>query len=129
MRAAALAAGVLALAVGPAAAGERFPQATFVATLSGKSPRFLNGPWRLSFFQGGRYTTEHPLNEFVARGRIVVSGRTVAFGRETGSVACKTVGRYHWAYRSGLLRFSAISDACGGREIVLTAKPFRLVAG
>ena len=125
----ALIAGVLVLTVGTAAAGAGFPQATFLATLSGKSPRFLNGPWRLSFFQGGRYTTEHPLNEFVARGRIVVSGRTVAFGRETGSVACKTVGHYHWAYKGGLLRFSAISDACGGREIVLTAKPFKLVAG
>jgi len=125
----ALVAGVLVLTVGTAAAGAGFPQATFVATLSGKSPRFLNGPWRLSFFPGGRYTTEHLLNEFVARGRIAVSGRTVAFGRETGSVACRTVGRYHWAYWSGLLRFSAISDACGGREIVLTAKPFRLVAG
>jgi hypothetical protein len=125
----ALIAGVLVLAVGTAAAGVRFPQATFVATLSGKSPRFLNEPWRLSFFQGGRYTTEHPLNELVARGRIVVSGKTVAFGRETGSVACKTVGHYHWTYKGGLLRFSAISDTCGGREIVLTAKPFKLVAG
>jgi len=125
----ALIAGVLVLTVGTAAAGAGFPQASFVGTLPRQSPRFLNGPWRLSFFQGGRYTTEHPLNEFVARGRIVVSGRTVAFGRETGSVACKTVGRYHWTYKGGLLRFSAISDACGGREIVLTAKPFKLVAG
>ena len=125
----ALVAGVLVLTVGTAAAGAGFPQATFVATLSGKSPRFLNGPWRLSFFRGGRYTTEHPLNELVARGRILVSGRTVAFGRETGSVACRTVGRYHWTYKGGLLRFSGISDACGGREIVLTAKPFKLVAG
>src|SRR5713101_7284308 len=66
----ALIAGVLVLTVGTAAAGAGFPQATFLATLSGKSPRFLNGPWRLSFFQGGRYTTEHPLNEFVARDRI-----------------------------------------------------------
>ena len=129
MRALAAVACVLVLTVGTAAAGGGFPQATFVATLSGKSPRFLNGPWRLSFFQGGRYTTEHPLNELVARGRIIVSGRTVAFGRETGSVPCKTVGHYHWTYKGGLLRFSAISDACGGREIVLTAKPFRLVAG
>jgi len=129
MRVVALATVVLAFAVSPAAAGGGFPQATFVATLSGKSPAFLNGAWRLMFLPGGRYTTEHPLNQFVARGRIAVSGATVTFGKETGSVACSTVGRYRWTYRGSLLRFAAIADACGGREIVLTAKPFKLVAG
>jgi len=129
VRVGALAAVVLAFAAQGAAAGGGFPQATFVATVSGKSPLFLNGPWRLSFLPGGRYTTEHPPNEIVARGRVVVSGATATFGKETGSVACSTVGRYHWTYKSGRLRFAAISDACGGREIVLTAKPFKLVAG
>src|SRR5262249_24394704 len=82
----AVAAGALAL-VATAAAGGGFPAATFTATVSGKSPRFLNGPWRLTFAPGGRYTTEHPPDEVVARGRIAVSGGTVTFGRETGSVA------------------------------------------
>jgi hypothetical protein len=123
-----LAVAALALA-GPASAGNGFPAATFTAAVSGKSPRFLNGPWRLTFAPGGRYTTEHPLNDVVARGRIAVSGGTVTFGRETGSVACATAGRYRWSYADGLLRFTALSDPCGGREIVLTAKPFRLVAG
>ena len=125
---AAVALAALALAA-PAGAAGGFPAATFTATVSGKSPRFLNGPWRLTFAPGGRYTTEHPLNEVVARGRIAVSGGTVTFGTETGSVACSTAGRYRWSYGAGLLRFTAVSDACGGREIVLTAKPFRLVAG
>ena len=110
-----------------AAAGSAFPQARFAVTLSGESPAFLNGTWRLSFLAGGRYATEHPLNEVVARGRIVVSGRTVTFGRETGSVACTTAGRYRWSYSGKVLRLTVISDACGGREIVLTAKPFRRV--
>jgi hypothetical protein len=129
MRARAIATSVLALTMGTAAAGGGFPHARFEARLAGQSPRFLNGSWRLSFFPGGRYTSEHPLNEVVARGRIVVSGGTVTFGRETGSLACARAGHYHWKYKGGLLRFSAISDACGGREIVLTAKPFKLAAG
>jgi hypothetical protein len=115
--------------VAPATAGNGFPAATFTATVSGKSPRFLNGAWRLTFAPGGRYTTEHPPDEVVARGRLAVSAGTVTFGKETGSVACSTAGRYRWSYAGGLLRFTAVSDACGGREIVLTAKPFRLVAG
>jgi len=127
MRIVAIAAVVLALTADGASAA--FPHATFTATLSGASPRFLNGAWRLTFLQSGRYTTEHPFNDFVARGRIAVSGSTVTFGRETGSLACDTAGRYRWSYRDGRLRFAAISDACGGRKIVLTAKPFRLVAG
>jgi hypothetical protein len=124
----AVAVAALAL-VGAASAGGGFPAATFTATVSGKSPRFLNGGWRLTFAPGGRYTTEHPPNDVVARGRVAVSGGTVTFGRETGSVACSTAGRYRWTYAGGVLRFTAVSDACGGREIVLTARPFRLVAG
>jgi hypothetical protein len=126
MRLVAIAAASLVL-VAPAAAA--FPHATFTATLAGKSPRFLNGSWRLTFLEGGRYTTEHPLNDVAARGRIAVSGTTVTFGRETGPLACTTAGRYRWSYSDGHLRFTAIADKCGGREIVLTAKPFRLVAG
>ena len=111
--------------VGTATAGGGFPAATFTATLSGKSPRFLNGPWRLTFAPGGRYTTEHPAGEVVARGRVTVSGGTVTFGKETGPVACSTAGRYRWTYAGGRLRLVAISDACGGREIVLAAKPWK----
>jgi hypothetical protein len=123
-------AAALALAAAPGtAAGGGFPHATFAATVSGASPRFLDGPWRISFLAGGRYTTEHPLNEPVARGRIAVSGGTVTFGRETGPVACSTAGRYRWRYDGTRLRFAAIADACGGRETVLTSRPFRLVAG
>ena len=117
------------MVAGAAADGSGFPSHTFTATVAGKSPRFLNGAWRLTFSPGGRYTTEHPLNEVVARGRIAVSGGTVAFGKEAGLLACSTPGRYRWTYAAGLLRFTAVSDACGGRQTVLTAKPFRLVAG
>jgi len=127
MRLVAIAAALLALTAGAASAA--FPHATFTATLAAKSPRFLNGPWRITFLESRRYTIEHPLNDFVARGRIAVAGSTVLFGRETGSLGCKTAGRYRWSYRDGRLRFTAISDACGGRQIVLTANPFRLVAG
>jgi hypothetical protein len=131
MRPIALAATIVAVGVGaaPAPAAAAFPHATFTVTLAGKSPRFLNGAWRITFLESGRYTTEHPLNEIAARGRIALSGGTVTFGRETGSVACATAGRYRWSYRDNRLRFTAISDACGGRQIVLTAKPLRLVAG
>jgi hypothetical protein len=108
-----------------AAVGSTFPQASFAVTLSGESPAFLNGPWRLSFRAGGSYTTEHPPKQVVARGRIAVSGGTVTFGRETGSLACATAGRYRWSYSGKLLRLTVIADACGGREIVLTAKPFK----
>jgi hypothetical protein len=118
-----------ATAAAAATAGSGFPPHTFTATVSGKSPRFLNGAWRLTFSAGGRYTTEHPLNQVVARGRIAVAGGTVVFGKETGALACSTPGRYRWAYAGDVLRFTAVSDACGGRQIVLTAKPFRLVAG
>jgi hypothetical protein len=120
---------VLALASPAAALGGGFPHATFTATVSGKSPLFLNGPWRISFLESGRYATAHPPSEVVARGRIAVSGGTVTFGRETGSVACSTAGRYRWSYDGARLRFRAIADACGGRAIVLTGQPFRLVAG
>jgi hypothetical protein len=122
---------VLALAVAAPAGAAGFPRATFTATLSGKSPRFLNGAWRLTFLASGRYTTEHPLNEVGARGRIVVSGSTVTFKGESGPLACPpgTAGRYRWSYSGGRLRLTAVTDACGGRKIVLTAKPFRLVAG
>jgi hypothetical protein len=129
VRALALAAVLLATTAGAAPAASGFPAGTFTASLSGKSPRFLNGAWRLTFSPGGRYATEHPPGDLVARGRLVVSGGTVTFGKETGSVACSTSGRYRWSYAGGLLRFTAVSDACGGREIVLTAKPFRLAAG
>ena len=129
MKAAAVIVIALLLLAAGAAAASPFPQGRFEVTLSGKSPAFLNGPWRLSFLAGGRYTTEHPLNEVVARGRIVVSGRTVTFGRETGSVACTTAGRYRWSYAGALLRLTVISDPCGGRETVLTAKPFERVSG
>jgi hypothetical protein len=116
---------VRALALAAAlAVGGGFPAGTFVATVAGKSPRFLNGPWRLTFAAGGRYTSEHPPNEVVARGRLATSGGTVTFGKETGSVACSTAGRYRWRFDGRRLRFTAIADACGGRAIVLTGQPF-----
>jgi hypothetical protein len=129
MRALALAAILLAAAPGAATAGNGLPAGTYAASLSGKSPAFLNGAWRLTFAPGGRYTTEHPPGQVAARGRLVLSGGTVTFGKETGPVACTTAGRYRWTYAAGRLRFAAISDPCGGREIVLTARPFRLVGG
>jgi hypothetical protein len=123
-------ASALAVVAGPAtAAGGGFPRAIFTATVSGKSPLFLNGAWRLTFRADGRYTTEHPLGETVARGRLTTSGATVAFGKETGSVACATAGRYRWSYDGTRLRLAAIADPCGGREIVLTGQPFRRFAG
>jgi hypothetical protein len=108
-----------------AAAGGRFPSGSFTASLSKQSPAFLNGGWKLTFEPGGAYTTAHPPGEVVARGKLAVSGGTVAFGKETGALGCATAGRYRWTYAGGSLRFAKVSDACGGRAIVLTARPFR----
>jgi hypothetical protein len=122
-----LAAVVLAATAGAsaAAAGGGFPSGSFAASLSGQSPAFLNGGWKLTFKPGGAYTTAHPASEVVARGRLAVSGGTVTFGKETGALGCSTTGRYRWTYSGGSLRFARVSDACGGRAIVLTTKPFR----
>jgi hypothetical protein len=122
----ALAAALLAAAAGSAAAaaGGGFPHGSFTASLAGKSPAFLNGGWKLTFQPSGAYATAHPPNEVVARGKVAVSGGTVTFGKETGPLACTVPGRYRWSVSGGSLRFTKIADACGGRAIVLTAKPF-----
>ena len=108
-----------------AALGGAFPHGSFTASLAGQSPAFLNGGWKLTFQPGGAYTTAHPASEVVARGKVVVSGGTVTFGKETGSLGCSTAGRYRWTYSGGSLCFVKVADACGGRAIVLTAKPFK----
>ncbi len=129
MRLTVLAAVLLAaVAAASAAAGGGFPNGSYTESLSGKSPAFLNGAWKLTFLPGGKYTTSHPANAVVARGKVAVSGGTVTFGKETGSLACTTSGKYRWTYRGGTLRFTTIADACGGRNIVLAAKPFKSAA-
>ena len=102
MRLATLAAVLLAAAgAATATAGGGFPSGSFTASLSGKSPAFLNGVWKLTFLPGGKYTTSHPANAVVARGKVAVSGGTVTFGKETGPLACTTSGKYRWTYKGG----------------------------
>jgi hypothetical protein len=117
-----LAAGVFAAA----AAASGAPSGTYSATIAGK-PAALNGRWQVDF------GTSRALR-IVRNGKVVVvaTASTLAGGRlrihdRSGPYACSPTegdGVYRYALAGRRLTFTAVSDRCVGRKLVLTTKPF-----
>ena len=118
-----VAAGTFAAA---AAAGTGLPSGTYHATITGK-PAALNGRWQLEF-RANRGL------RIVRNGQIVVvgtasplGGRRLKIHDRSGPYACSTAegdGVYGYALAGRRLTFTAVSDRCVGRKLVLTTKPF-----
>ena len=84
------------------------------------SPAALKGTWALTWVKNGTYT--------IARnGKVVVKGHDLSIGpqmqlyKETGSLACKSIGFYNFKRKGKKLTFSKLSDpSCAGRALVLS---------
>jgi hypothetical protein len=117
------AAGILA---GAATASSASLSGAYRATIAGK-PAALNGRWRLEFLPRGVY-------HIIRNGNVVVVGRTTNVGTRrlkfrdfSGSYACSAAegnGTYRYSLVRKRLRFTAVTDNCRGRKLVLTTKPF-----
>ena len=91
------------------------------------SPAALKGTWALTWVKNGTYT--------IARnGKVVVKGHDLSIGpqmqlyKETGSLACKSIGFYNFKRTGKKLAFSKLSDpSCAGRALVLS-HVFKLAA-
>ncbi len=118
-----LAAGVFAAA---AASATGSPTGTYGATITGK-PAALNGRWQVEF------RARQGLH-IVRNGMVVVvgtasprTGRTLKIHDRSGPYACSVAegdGLYAYSLAGRRLTFTAISDRCVGRKLVLTTKPF-----
>jgi hypothetical protein len=131
---------VLLAACAPATAGGGFPSmhqgimgsyaATFTAAdMSTAAPlqvrEQLAGTWGLAFNEENHFAVTHN-GQQVLEGRYQVEGDRILFGEgETGPYACNTPATYTWRVSGGQLAFAPVgADACDGRRLAITARPF-----
>jgi hypothetical protein len=116
----ALASAALA-AAGIAAGAVHTLNGTFTAKISGAPSPVLDGSWSLRFGPGARYTISKDGTTAIV-GRATYGKGTIAFGHETGPLACtgaQARGVYRWKVSGRTLRLTRRSDACTGRRLVL----------
>ena len=110
-----------------AAAASGAPSGTYAATITGK-PAALNGRWQVEF------SASSQVLRIVRNGKVVVvatasplASRRLRIHDRSGSYACSRSegdGVYGYALAGRRLTFTAVSDRCVGRKLVLTTKPF-----
>jgi hypothetical protein len=101
------------------------PPGTYTAKIT--SPAALKGTWALTWVKNGTY-------RIARNGKVVVKGHDLSIGpqmqlsKETGSLACKSIGFYNFKRTGKKLAFSKLSDpSCAGRALVLS-HVFKLAA-
>jgi hypothetical protein len=90
------------------------------------TPPEFKGTWALSFAKANTYTISER-GKVVVRGHYASLGSEITFSKETGPLACKQFGDYHWKLTGKKLAFTRVSDPCVGRKYVLE-HPFALKA-
>ncbi len=83
------------------------------------------GTWGFAFHTGNHFVVSHN-GQQVAQGPYQVSGNQVTFGTgESGPYACNVPAAYSWRLSNGQLTFTLVgTDACDGRVLALTTRPF-----
>jgi hypothetical protein len=109
---------VVVLALSSAALAGGTAAGRYATTI--KSPAAFKGTWVLTLAKGGTFTVASN-NRILVRGKYVVTGSRITFGRETGQGACPKTGTYTWKKSGKTLRLTRVSDSplCSGRSGVL----------
>jgi hypothetical protein len=119
---AALLAALALPSLAPAADGP--PPGKYTAKIT--TPAALKGTWTLSFSKNGTYTIARN-GKIVVRGHDLSIAPQMQFSKETGPLACKSLGFYNFKRTGKTLTFEQLSDKkCAGRELVLSHR-FTLV--
>jgi hypothetical protein len=116
-------AGVFVAAAG-AASGP--PSGSYTATITGK-PAALNGRWRLDFRAAGAVNIVRNGAVVVRGTALPLSGARVKLHDRSGPYACSKAegdGTYRYRLTGSRVTFTALSDRCVGRTLVLTTKPY-----
>ena len=106
---------------------------TYTTKLSGKTPAVVNGEWAIQIKRNGDYVILKRISKTEGKGEVrgkalLNPGRVVTFTKESGPLACKVTGKYHWTIKGGkTLTFQRLHDTCAGRRVVLSGT-FKKVA-
>src|SRR4051794_8957949 len=110
----------LVLASGASAAGPL--TGAYQTVISGKSGA-LNGTWILTFAPNGFYTAakKPKTTTVLVGGSSTISGKTLTVADHLGPLACKAPGQYSFAVAGKTVKFTKVTDSCGGRLTLLSA--------
>ena len=102
------------------------PHGVYTTKITGK-PAALNGRWRIEFLSGNVVHTFRNGHLVIVGKAVPIGGHRLRISDRSGSYACsRSEGTGVYAYRLSRNRvtFSAVTDKCVGRKLVLTTKPF-----
>jgi hypothetical protein len=89
----------------------------------------LDGTWRLTFQNGGRYTTARN-GVVLVRGSDTQAAATITFRDESGPAACtgsQATATYRWSLSGGSLSLTPVRESCAGRRVVLTTHALKKI--
>lgn len=111
-------AGMLALALSPAALAAAGPSGRYQTKVpSGQ----LKGTWTINFVKPGSYIVSGPFPGTV-HGKDTVSGSTLTLNHESAGSDCTGPGKYKFKLSGKTLKLTKISDACTTRATVTSHK-------
>jgi hypothetical protein len=96
----------------------------FETKISGKSAA-LNGTWRISFTQSGRFSTTRN-GKLAVTGAAAAANGKIAMSDTAGPYACKGTqapATYTYSLKGNKLTLKATFDQCAGRKAVFTTQP------
>jgi hypothetical protein len=110
---------VVAVAAASAAA-PRLSPGVYTTRITGATPSYLNGTWRIAFNSPGFTVSKNGAAAIV--GTVQIVGNKVTFRDRTGPLACSgaaSTGTYTWRLAGKRLTFTRVKDSCQGRPVVL----------
>lgn len=107
----------------------QFPLGTFEVTLEegDVSNPAIAGDWTITWVQDASYVVTFDGSTFI-EGMFEVTGNQVTLTDISGPGQCPGPGTYEWAFDDPDLDLVEVSDACAGRDEVLTRKTWSLGA-
>lgn len=96
------------------------------ATMSKGMADSITGLWILTFAPGKPVSVKHNSKELVSAPATFSGGKMSLGADDTGPAKCGAAAVYSYSEKNGALTFKLDGvDACNGREVILTAHPFK----
>ncbi|MGH9844632.1 MAG: hypothetical protein ACREEM_38420 [Blastocatellia bacterium] len=127
--------GLLIFIIGFTGQDSSLPPGVYTTTLTAKDlpsdfpmpPEYLIGKWEITFTKDNRCRVIKD-GEFGAEGGYTSMAEQLVIEEGKGPLSCAPapggkIGTYKWKLEGNKLTLTAVEDKCGGRRVVLTARP------
>ena len=82
--------------------------------------RNQDGQWVITFQADGTYLVSLNGERIVSEGQYTVAGQQVTLEDDSEVCRGRGAGQYSWSFAQEVLTFTALSDPCPERQVVLT---------